>query len=132
MTSIKNVFDPVTKKQCVEFGIVAILALAMLAIYSKQSGYVIAIAALSLVILIVPKLLYPFTLIWFALAKVLSNISSTVVLTLVYFLVVTPVGFARKLRGADGMKIKQFKKDGGSAMVIRDHEYSAKDLEHTF
>lgn len=132
MTSIKNLFEPVTEKQCVEFGIVAILVLAMLAMYSKQSGYVVAIAALSLVILIVPKLLYPFTLIWFALAKVLSNISSTVILTLVYFLVVTPVGLARKLRGADGMKIKQFKKGDGSAMVIRDHAYSAKDLEHTF
>ncbi|MEX6688188.1 hypothetical protein QTN47_11815 [Danxiaibacter flavus] len=132
MKSIKKIFEPVTKKQCIEFGVVAILVMAMLALFNKQNGYVIVIMLLCLVSLIVPLAFYPFTVIWFGLAKILSSISSQVILTIIYFLVVTPVGLIRKLRGADGMKIKAFKKSGDSVMLTRDHAYSAKDFEHTF
>lgn len=132
MRSIKNIFEPVTKKQCAEFGVVVILVMAMLALINKQNGYIIAIALLCLVTLIVPLAFYPFTVVWFGLAKILSSISSRIILTAIYFLVVTPVGLIRKLRGADGMKIKEFKKSDDSVMLTRDHTYSSKDFEHTF
>ena len=132
MRSIKNIFEPVTKKQCVEFGIVVILAMAMLALFNKQNGYIIAIVPLCLITLIAPLAFYPFTVIWFGLAKILSSISSRVILTIIYFLVVTPVGLIRKLRGADGMKIKEFKKGKDSVMISRDHTYSSGDFEQTF
>lgn len=132
MKFIKHIFEPVTKKQCIEFGIVAILVMAILALFKHQNGYTILIVLLCLLTLVIPLAFYPFAVIWFGLAKILSSISSRVILTIIYFLVVTPVGLIRKLRGADGMKIKEFKKSDDSVMLHRDHTYSSQDFEHTF
>jgi hypothetical protein len=42
------------------------------------------------------------------------------------------VAIVRRISGADALKLKQFKKDSRSVMVIRDHEYKAGDFENTF
>jgi hypothetical protein len=78
------------------------------------------------------KLLYPFVAFWYGLGAILNAISSRVILTLIFFLIVTPVAFIRRLSGADALKLKQFKKDSRSVMVVRDHEYKAGDFENTF
>lgn len=78
------------------------------------------------------KWLYPFVAFWYGLGAILNAISSRIILTLIFFLVVTPVAVVRKISGADALKLKQFKKDNKSAMVIRDHEYKAGDFEKTF
>jgi hypothetical protein len=78
------------------------------------------------------KLLYPFVAFWYGLGAVLNAISSRIILALIFFLIVTPVAIVRKISGADVLKLKQFKKDNKSVMVIRDHEYKAGDFENTF
>jgi hypothetical protein len=59
-------------------------------------------------------------------------ISSRVMMAIIFFLVVTPIGLLRKLTGADSLKIKQFKKSNQSVMLTRDHQYEPADLEKIF
>lgn len=128
----KNLFPKVTKKQAIEFGLVAILVTSVFAFWLNDKNLVLAIIILSLVTIITPILLYPFAALWFGLSQVLSHISSTIVLSLVFFIIVTPVGLIRKLMGKDSLKIKQFKKNNQSVLIDRNHLYAADDLTHTF
>jgi hypothetical protein len=131
MNEKKNIIG-VTKKQCMEFGLVTILVTNFLAICLRQNYLVIAAFFLTLITLIVPIVFYPFAAVWFWLSKVLSVIGSRVLLTIVFFIVVTPVGLIRRLLKRDILKIDQFKKSTKSVLTDRDHLYTAGDFTDTF
>lgn len=78
-------FPKVTKKQTVEFGLVAILVTSVFAFWLNDKNLVLAIIILSLVTIITPVLLYPFAALWFGISKVLSYISSTIILGFSFF-----------------------------------------------
>lgn len=128
----KHVFTAVTRKQAAESGMAAVLIALILALYFKKELYVILAFVLILITLTVPVILYPFALVWFGFAKLLNIISTAVMMALVFFLVVVPVGIFRKLMGRDRMKIKEFKKSRQSVLVSRDHLYSGEDFLNTF
>jgi hypothetical protein len=130
--TIKQAFAPVTRQQCTEFGLVVILVLAFLAFYRKQISYTGIIVVASLLTIIVPLIFYPLALLWFGIANLLKPISSAILLTLIFLIVVVPVGFIRRLLGRDSLKIKQFKKSRQSVLHNRDHVYEKEDLLHTF
>lgn len=128
----KHVFTAVTRKQSAESGMAAVLIALILALYFKKELYVILAFVLTLITLTIPIILYPFAVVWFSFAKLLNTTSTAIMMALVFFLVVVPVGIFRKLIGKDRMKIKQFKKNGHSVMVNRDHFYSGEDFLNTF
>lgn len=130
--TIKKLFIGITKKQCMEFGLVTILAASFLAIYLKQNHYVVYAFFLTLVTLTIPIIFYPFGAVWFWLSRVLGVISSRVLLTVVFFIVVTPVGLVRRLLKKDNLKTDQFKKSAKSVMEDRNHLYTAGDFTNTF
>jgi hypothetical protein len=132
MRVIKELSLKITKKQCMEFGQVATLAVLFFALKFKNDHFVIAAFLLMLITILVPVVFYPFALPWFGLSKLLSVISPAIILTILFFLIVTPVGLFRKLLGKDSMRLKQFKKDRHSVMINRDHLYTGADLLNTF
>jgi len=132
MTRIKKLISGVTKKQCAEFGLVSILIAIFLALYLKQDTFVTVALILTLLTIIVPAIFFPFAICWFGLSKILSVISSAILITTVFFLVVIPVGLFRKLFGTDSLKIRQFRKGKGSVMLDRNHLFEEADLIHTF
>jgi hypothetical protein len=69
---------------------------------------------------------------WLALGRILNTISTTILLTLVFFLLVLPIGLIRRLTGADPLRLKQFRKSRGSVLFTRDHTYSKNDLQNLF
>lgn len=115
-----------------EFGQVAAAAMLAASLYYRDFRLVIAALLLLLIILLAPRLLYPLALLWFGLAKVLGEINVRILLTLVFILVVIPMGLWRKWRGKDTLQLRRFKKDEGSVMDIRNHVYTKEDLQHTF
>ncbi|MCP4705869.1 MAG: hypothetical protein GY865_14815 [candidate division Zixibacteria bacterium] len=69
--------------------------------------YLFIIASCFLVCGIVfPKLLYPIECIWMKLAFVIGAISTRIILIIVYYLAVTPIGLLRQLFSKDPLDIK--------------------------
>lgn len=132
MKKIKRLFVGVTRKQSGEFGLMAILVTLFLALYFKKEVYVVLAFLFTLVTLIIPVVFYPFAVIWSGLSKLMGTVSSAVMLTIVFFLVLVPVGLFRKLMGKDRMQQKQFKKTRQSVLVIRDHLFTGEDFLNTF
>lgn len=132
----RRVPTTITRREMVEFGLVAILAALVIGLYRRPHGvlasYVVTALGLTLVTIIAPRIFYPFAFVWFGLSRILSRISSAVLLTLVFILFVMPVGLARKWRGLDPLRLKAFKKGTDSVLVTRRHVYVREDLLKTF
>jgi hypothetical protein len=132
MISAKKFSVKITKKQCMEFGQVATLVVLLFALHYKNDHWVFTAFALVLITIVLPIIFYPFAVIWFGLAELLSKMSPAIVLTIIFFLIVTPVGLIRRLLGKDSMRLRQFKKTKQSIMIDRNHLYIESDLLHTF
>lgn len=92
------------------FGLVFTVLFAALAVLSYFRGghaflWLLPLSALiGLVAIIIPRWLRPLNRLWMKLAALLHAIVSPVVLAVLYFLILTPFGFARRLAGRDTMR----------------------------
>ena len=79
-----------------------------------------------------PNAFRPLATLWFGLSHVLSSIVSRVILTLLFFLIVTPIGLIRRALGADALKLKQWKQGRDSVFIVREGAIQGKDLENPY
>lgn len=107
-----------------------LLLLIWLALRSPWLVY--AAMAVLLLTMIWPPLLRPFAYIWFGLAIVLGKVVSTVLLSVIWLVLVVPVGLFRRLMGKDPLLLKLWRKDSGTCFVTRDHTYTSEDLKHPY
>ena len=122
----------ITKKQCTEFGQAATVVVLIFALHYKNDHWVTAALGLTLTTIVLPVIFYPLAIVWFALAELLSIVAPAILLTVIYFLIVTPIGLIRRLLGKDSMRLRQFKQSSQSLMITRNHLFAASDLLHTF
>ena len=69
-------------------------------------------------------------LVWGWLSRVMGTVSNTVLLTVVFFLVLTPMALIRRLRGKDGLR--RFDATATSNFSRREQVFEKKDLENTW
>ena len=65
------------------------------------------------------KILSPLNLLWMKFGELLGKVIAPMVLSLIYFLVITPIGLLMRLIGKDFMK-KNFSKKNNSYWIKRD------------
>lgn len=101
-----------TTRELRRFGFVMTLPLLVIGIILFWRGkegapYVIGLAFLfSLAALVSPSVLRPVEHAWMALARVLSIVMTYVILTLTYYLIITPMGLILRLFGKDLLQKK--------------------------
>ncbi len=128
----RNFFPEVTNKQVLETGVLLVLICLLLGLYlDSKLWFKVALAA-TLIILLLPRLFYPVAVGWFALGQVLSRISSLVLLTILFVLLVIPIALLKQLFGKDTLQLKQFKKSKKSVFVNRNHTFTASDIQYPF
>lgn len=123
----------ITKKHCQDSGMAATLLcliFANLFIKIEELNFV-AIGTL-LVSMTIPILFKPFAFFWFGLSHIMGNVMSKVLLTIVFAVIVVPIGSLLKLFRKDLLYIKGFKKSTDSVFKDRNHKFSFKDLENQF
>jgi hypothetical protein len=133
---IKNIQS--TKKDLRSFGLLVggllLFIGAVLFLKSKPSAQYFIFISLVLILpaLFFPALLKPLQKIWMALAIVMGWISTRIILSLLFFIVLTPIGFIMRLRGKDLLDEK-IEKEKTSYWIYREPKaYSALDSEQQF
>lgn len=117
-----------TQKQLVDSGMALVLILLLIGFLVRNPlFYKLAIPVL-VINMIFPKIYYPFALFWFGLSKFLGSIVSKIILTLVYFIFVVPIGLLRRLMGKDNLLLCKFKKGKTSVFQSRNYVFSSKDI----
>ena len=111
------------------FGLVFFIVFLILALWPLKSGGDLRLwaLALSLVFFILgilnSKLLNPLNKLWFKFGILLGSLVSPIVMGLVYFLVVTPVGLFMRLLGKDLLKTGKVK-NSSTYWIKRDKQRS--------
>ena len=79
--------------------------------------------------MVVPSVYKPVAIIWLSFSKIIGTIMSKILLVIVFFLIVTPMGITRRLLGKDSLKLKSWKNDHNSVFVTRKNSFSSEDVE---
>jgi len=133
MKKIITVLSNISKKQNLESGLIIILITALITYGSDDKNpLLIIIIILSLVTILIPVVFTPFTAIWHQLSRSLGRVTSFIFLSLIFFLIVTPVGCIRRILKKDTLSLLSFKKSNRSVLLNRDHIYTKEDFMHTF
>lgn len=128
-----NIFPKtVTKKQASDSGMAAVLILLLIGFFTKTVVFYKLTIPVLIITMSVPRLFYPWAVLWFGLTEMLGTIVSKIILTMVYVVLIVPVGFIRKLLGKDALQLSKFKNGTGSVMKLRDYTFTSKDIEHPF
>ena len=95
------------------FGIVFFTVFLIIAIWPLLNGYEIRYWSLiiSIVFLLLgilnSKILTPLNKIWFKIGILLGNVIAPIVMSIIFFLVVTPTSFIMKILGKDLLNLKK-------------------------
>jgi hypothetical protein len=121
-----------TKEQAKDTGMAMVLICLLLGYWDKFPKFLPVSLTLLLITMIWPNAFRPLATLWFGLSHVLSRVVSQVILTALYFLLVTPIGLIRRLGGADALKLKQWKQGRDSVFIVRQGVIQGKDLENPY
>ena len=122
----------ISKEQAKDTGMAMTLLLLLVGTFTGNIAlYKLAIPVIVLA-MIVPKIYFPIAVLWLGLSHLLGTIVSKIILSIVFLVIVTPIGLFRRLIGKDTLKLKGYKKDKTSVFKQRNHTFAAEDLEKPF
>ncbi len=126
------------KKDLREFGFIVggvFVTISLIGLFSQRGwASVLIIVGSILMILgaVAPRILLPFQKAWMVIAIILGAVMSRVILTIVYFLVVTPIGLFLRIIGKHFIDL-EIHDDSSSYWMIREAEgQESEDSERQF
>jgi len=118
--------------QARDTGLALVLILLIIEYVMRPGWLVICAIAVLVLTMTCPAVFRPLARVWFGFSHLLGTIVSKIILSIVFFFIVTPVGFIRRAFGADPMKTRLWKKGGESVFVNRNHLYTKEDIEKPY
>lgn len=122
----------ITKDQCRDTGMAMVLLLLLVDIRMKRYGILFAAIGLQVVNMMMPRIYKPVAFFWFGLSDLLGAVGSKILLSVLFFGVVTPIGFLRRFFGKDSLKLRAFKASEETAMAVRRHVFVGQDIEKPY
>lgn len=134
MANVLKGFLPkrITKDQSRDTGLAMVLLALILGFLTDADGFFTLAIPLLVVTMVVPELYRPVGYLWLGLSHLLGTVVSRILLTLVFFVIVLPVGLVRRLWNKDSLRLKEFRRGTGSAMRVRDHVFVPSDIEKPY
>jgi hypothetical protein len=121
-----------TPEQAKDTGMAMVLICLLLGYWGKFPKFLPVSLALLILTMAWPNAFKPLAGLWFGLSHLLSSIVSRVILTVLFFLVVTPIGVIRRLMGADALQLKKWKQGRDSVFVVREGAIQGKDMTNPY
>jgi|ERR1700733_15937318 Saxitoxin biosynthesis operon protein SxtJ len=122
----------ITKDQSRDTGMAVVLLLLLVDVRGKHGRFLLAAIALQVLNMTVPQIYRPIAVLWLGLSDLLGAVVSKILLSIVFFVIVVPIGVLRRLAGKDSLKLRAFKAGQDSVMVERNHTFIGRDLERPF
>ena len=121
-----------TPEQAKDTGMAMVLICLLLGYWGKFPKFLPVAIAVLILTMAWPNAFRPLAGLWFGLSHLLGSVVSRVVLTVLFFLIVTPIGVIRRWRGADALQLKKWKQDRGSVFVVREGPVQGKDMANPY
>jgi hypothetical protein len=137
LDEIKNI--PSAKKDLRSFGIVMAVALGVLGAWALWRGkpatwWLLGLAAAFLLFgLVLPVAFKPLQKVWMTLAVLMGWVMTRVILALLFYLVMTPIGLVGRLVGKQFVELRFDKSTASSYWIPKEKTHNAKsDYERQF
>jgi hypothetical protein len=122
----------ITAEQCKDSGL-ALVLICLICFLVWESSTLLVMAIVFLVVAMTyPPIFKPFAKLWFALSATMGSVMSRLVLAVLFYGLVLPVGLVRRGLGKDAMQLRAWKVGRISVFRLRNHRFAAKDLEHPY
>jgi len=121
-----------TKDQSRDTGMAMVLLLLLVFLKTRRNGWLYAAMVAHVVNMIVPRIYAPVAVVWLGFSHVLGTVVSKILLSILFFGLVTPIGVLRRLFGKDSLKLRAFRASQDSAMTPRNHLFVSRDLEKPY
>jgi len=122
----------ISKKEASDTGMAMTLICLLLGYFTKSIIYYKIAIPVLVINMAFPMFYYLFAMIWLGLTNLLGMVVSRILLSIVYIIILLPMGIVRRAMGKDALNLTGFKKDSKSVMIIRNHEFIAKDITNPF
>ena len=121
-----------TKEQAKDTGMAMVLICLLLGYWGKFPKFLPVSLVLLILTMAWPNAFRPLAVLWFGVSHLLSRVMSRVILTVVFFVVVTPIAVIRRLWGADALQLKKWKQGRDSVFVVREGPVRGKDMANPY
>jgi hypothetical protein len=121
-----------SKEKIKDVGFVVLLFLMISHVYTKNHTLIVISIITILASILFPKILIPLAWIWYGLSELMGMVVSRIVLTLIFYVVITPIGLLRRLLVRKRLKMECWKKDTGSVFTNCEKTFSNTDIENPF
>jgi hypothetical protein len=117
------------KKQLTDASLALILLCLLIFLLAGIKPAIYIAVLVAVLTMLHSSIIYPWAIVWYTTTELLGNIVSKILLSIIYLLIVWPVGFARQLMGKDSMQLRDFGKSSKSVFRVREKQFIDKDLE---
>jgi len=122
----------ITRHQAKDTGMAMVLICLLLGLIGDKSLFIGLAVGLLLINMIRPSIYRPLARLWIGFSSLLGTVVSKILLSILFFVLVTPVGLVRRTLGADSLQLKKWKKSHASVFKERNHVYRADDIKNPF
>ncbi len=124
--------DTVNRDQAKDTGMAMVLICILVWHFGHFEKFLALAVALLIINMIVPQIYKPVAKLWLGLSNILGAVMSRILLTILFFTLVTPIGVFRRIAGNDSLQIKKWKKDRTSVFQIRNHTYKPENIDKPY
>jgi hypothetical protein len=125
-------YSSITKTQSKDTSLAFILIFTILTLYKKELLFVYPAVAFSLISMTFPQVFKPLAYLWFGIAELMGALMSKIILSMVFFFIITPLTLLIKMMGVDSMRIKEWHNGKDTAFIDRNHQFTKSDIEKPY
>jgi len=129
---VPSITENISISQSRDSGLALVLISLILAWGTSTQFFLPLGIGLLVVTMTAPGLFRPFARFWFGLSHTLGTVASRILLTVLFYAMVTPVGIIRRLLGKDAMQLKAWKDSRSTVFQNREHLFTRQDLDHPY
>lgn len=120
------------KEQAKDTGLAILLICLLVMRFARYDFLLLPAIAVLVLTMTCPGIFAPVARVWFGFSHLLGSVMSKVLLAVIFFAVATPIGFLRRLSGADSLRMRSWKKGAQSVFTERNHTFAKGDLEKPY
>lgn len=128
----KNHKSQLSKEQVKDTGLAMVLITLLFTYWGHSFKAVPLALVLLLITMIWPEAYRPLAVVWFKFSHLIGQVMTKLLLSMLFFILLTPIGLIRSFLGRDPMQLKKWKRDEVSVFKIREYMYIPQDLERPF
>lgn len=121
-----------SKEQIKDVVIIITLVMMFFAVFQGIETFYLASFIILLVGLLLPVLFKPVALVWFGFSHYLGIVMNTLILSVVFFLIIFPIGALKRIFTQNNLGMNGWKKGNGSVFEKKHKLYQETDLNHPF